>query len=143
MDFLDELGNFKQASFCISKFNFFYILQQRTQEGDFQNVEIALKNWKLKKPITWALEETFFLVWTDLPVEYWRGKFSFQTSHFQNWLENMLDNEINILILWRKKTIALASTLIIIIMIYMHTRIKYSFISHSWLNTPIIWIITV
>ena len=42
----------------------------------------------------------------------------------------MLDNQINILILWRKKTIALASTLIIIIMIYMHTRIKYVLFLH-------------
>ena len=38
IDFLDELGNFKQKNFYISKCNFFYILQQRThdkEENDF------------------------------------------------------------------------------------------------------------
>ena len=30
IDFLDELGNFKQKNFYTSKCNFFYILQQQT-----------------------------------------------------------------------------------------------------------------
>ena len=50
IDFLDELGNFKQKNFYISKCNFFYILQQRThdkEENDFF-VQILFEFFLLK-----------------------------------------------------------------------------------------------